>query len=352
MEKLDAIFYSNEDYTITDDLWTPFDLPADSIDGELDEIYYDADGGELSNLIVTLQGKTWCKRGIDDPIFELHTALINSRDAQLWKDAMDEEMANLERNQTYTLYKKQLGEKAIGCRWVFRKKLNLDGTISKYKARLVAKGYLQQFGKDFNETYAPVAKFKSIRLLLAIAAQRNQIVYHDDATSAFLNGFLKERVLMDQPDGYVMKSEDYKWLLRKTLYGLKQSPREWNEVFHKFMIEEGFTQSKNDPCFYLKKDGDCIILVGLYVDDVLSTVNDSKDIQHFRSKLKSRFKCSEGGVLKWCLGMEVIQGDSFISINQDQYVAQKLIEFDDSRKKCKKSHSSRHRFSKAPNCSH
>ena len=73
------------------------------------------------------------------------------------------------------------------------------------------------------------------------------------------------------------------------------------------MIEEGFTQSKNDPCFYLKMDGDFIILVGLYVDDVLSTGNDSKDIQNFRSKLKSRFKYSEGGVLNWCLGMEVIQ---------------------------------------------
>ena len=103
---------------------------------------------------------------------------------------------------------------------------NRKSSIKKKKKKKVAKGYLQQFGKDFNETYALVAKFKSIRLLLAISAQRDQIVYHDDATSAFLNGLLKERVLMDQPDGYVMKGEDYKWVLRKTLYGLKQSPRE------------------------------------------------------------------------------------------------------------------------------
>jgi hypothetical protein len=212
---------------------------------------------------------------------------VASGESKFWREAMDAEMANIERNNTYELKKLNGGEKAIGCRWVFRKKLKPDGTIDKYKARLVAKGYLQQFGKDFNETYAPVAKFKSIRLILAIAANRNQLVYQDDATSAFLNGILKEKVIMEQPDGYKVNFDEYKWLLKKTLYGLKQAPREWNEIFHSFMIESRFIQSQNDPCLYIRNDKESQILVGLYVDDVTTTGSHESKVEDFRKALKA-----------------------------------------------------------------
>ena len=193
---------------------------------------------------------------------------------------------------TYQIKKIKNGEKAIGCRWVFKKKLNKDGTVNKFKARLVAKGYLQRFGTDYNETFAPVAKFKSIRLLLAISAQRSWKVYHDDVTSAFLNGILKEKVLMDQPDGYQQESSLHKWELKKTLYGLKQSPREWNEVIHNFLITEGFIQSKLDPCFYHKKTNSYEIISGIYVDDVHSAGSSDEEVQKFRVSLKRKFKCS------------------------------------------------------------
>jgi len=339
MEKLDDIFYSLEDDSIQDNMWTPFidetdetddgNIPLDAED-ELSEI-------ELCNIVSQLQNKNWWKKRKENPILELHAAMkavidgipatykqaMESEEATHWKAAMDVEMANIKANDTYRLYKTKKDEKAIGCRWVFRKKLKVDGSLEKYKARLVAKGYLQQFGKDYNETYAPVAKFKSIRLLLAIAAQLNQKIYQDDCTSAFLNGILKERVLMDQPDGYEVNSDDYKWLLKKTLYGLKQSPREWNEVFHNFMIEYGFIQSICDPCLYIHSN----LQVGLYVDDIITTGNDETAIQTFRDALKLRFKCSKGGLLTWVLGMEVIQDQFKISINQNQYVEQKLHEF-------------------------
>ena len=347
LERLDDVFYSTEDEAITDGLWLP-DLELDSeLDSELDELYFDAEDApteeELANTVFDLASYEWWKNSDENELFALHAALkavvegipvsykeaMNSEEAPHWKAAMDVEMKNIRDNETYKLYKMKSGEKAIGCRWVFRKKLKADGSLEKYKARLVAKGFLQQFGKDFNETFAPVAKFKSIRLILAIAAHFNQTVFQDDCTSAFLNGVLKEKVLMDQPEGYQVKTRDIKWLLTKTLYGLKQSPREWNEVFHNFMMNYGFVQSKNDPCLYIKFEEARSLLVGLYVDDVISTGTDSNQVQNFRKALKAKFKCSEGGLLKWGLGMEIIQDSTGISINQDQYIASKLLEFDD-----------------------
>ena len=353
MERLPEIFYSTDDNILVDDLWVEGGDKAsnpgegtEGVDSEDDE-FFDADEElseeETSNLISYLITDKWWT---NNPAFseeELYTAYkavvdgvpstfkeaMDSKEKQSWKAAMDVEMNNIRDNDTYQIKKIKNGEKAIGCRWVFKKKLNKDGSVNKFKARLVAKGYLQKYGMDYNETFAPVAKFKSIRLLLAIAAQNGWKVYHDDVTSAFLNGILKETVLMDQPDGYTEKSELHKWELRKTLYGLKQSPREWNEVIHKFLISEGFVQSKCDPCFYHKKTEKYEILSGIYVDDVISTGSDDEEVQKFRKALKSKFKCSEGGLLDWCLGMEVYQDSNGIKISQKQYIAQKLEEFKD-----------------------
>jgi hypothetical protein len=341
MEKLDDIFYSLEDESIQDKLWTPFKDDDDSDPVDTDDFFPDEENNlteiEVSNVVSQLMSEVWWKRLGENPVLELHTALkavvegtpvtyreaMTSSESPFWKAAMDAEILNIKANGTYKEYLTKPGEKAIGCRWVFRKKLKADGSLDKYKARLVAKGYLQQLGKDYNETYAPVAKYKSIRLLLAIAAQFTQKVYQDDCTSAFLNGVLKEKVLMDQPEGYQTNSSDHKWLLLKTLYGLKQSPREWNEVFHVFMLEYGFVQSICDPCLYIRST----LLVGLYVDDIITTGSDEKEIQDFRNALKIKFKCSEGGLLKWALGMEVTQDSFKISMNQNQYVQQKLTEF-------------------------
>jgi hypothetical protein len=241
---------------------------------------------------------------------------------------MNLEMKSIKENGTFLIKTLPEGEKAIGCRWVFKRKMKSDGTIDKYKARLVAKGYSQQYGKDYIETFAPVAKFKSIRTIFALAAIKGWKVYHDDATSAFLNGTLKESVYMDQPKGFSSTNAKEKWLLIKALYGLKQAPREWNSAFDDFMISEGFTKSLCDPCLYFKIMNGSQIIVGIYVDDTITTGANVKDIDDFRLKLKTRFKCSEGGLLNWCLGMEVKQLDGSISLNQTQYLAGKIAEFE------------------------
>jgi hypothetical protein len=249
---------------------------------------------------------------------------INSSDKEKWKEAFKIELENIKRNNTYKLRKTKNGEKAIGCKWVLKIKRKPDGSIDKYKARLVAKGYAQRRGKDYNETFAPVAKFKSIRIMLALAATNNWKVFHDDATSAFLNGTLNETIFMDQPEGFIEKDESFKWDLLKTIYGLKQGPRKWNIVLHDFMVENGFIQCKSDPCLYVKEVEKDKIIVGIYVDDILSTGNSVVLIEDFRSKLKSRFKCSEGGLLKGCLGIEVNQGINGISLSQESYLLKKL----------------------------
>ena len=195
-----------------------------------------------------------------------------------WKEATDAEIENIRRLKTYVIKKLPHGEGAIGCRWVFKKKLKKDGTVEKYKARLVAKGYLQKFGKHYLETFAPVAKFKTLRILMALAASHGLKIYHDDVTTAFLNGSLNETIYMDQPKGYEEGDSNHKWLLLKALYGLKQAPREWNKTCHDFMIRQGFTQSKCDPCLYFRRKLKELVLVAIYVDDIISTGTNDKEI--------------------------------------------------------------------------
>ena len=355
MERLSEIFYAENDDKLSDSLWKPFDDEELDKTEEGEDIFFDADEAldydfddlvseeESANLVNHLLSNKWWTESSDPNMDELYSAYrsvvdgtpttfkeaMESEDKESWKAAMDVEMKNIEQNNTFEIKRLSAGEKAIGCRWVFKKKLKKDGSIDKFKARLVAKGYLQRLGRDYNETFAPVAKFKSIRLVLALAAQNGWKVYHDDVTSAFLNGQLKETVFMDQPDGYDTGVKFEKWKLNKTLYGLKQSPREWNEAIHNFILSEGFSQSQCDPCLYYKRTSDYQVIVDIYVDDVIATGSNDAEVQNFRAKLKSKFKCSEGGLLDWSLGMEVVQHENGISLNQKQYVLQKLDEFND-----------------------
>jgi len=353
-ESLDEKFYSTETEPVGLD--TDFQPTESEIDEY--ETFHDANdefddpGAELTEPeqiahIASLLNETWWLMG-HDPLKELHyaykattegtptsyTEAMSSPEAKLWQEAMDVEINALKENHTYDIIASNLADKVLKNRWVFKRKLNKDGSVARYKARLVAKGFLQRHGKDYFETFAPVAKAKSIRLL-AIAAMRKQKVFHDDATSAFLNGILKERVVMEPAEGYTTQDErpdidsrNFKWLLLKSLYGLKQAPREWNEVLHKFLLDYGFCQSKRDPCIYIKGKGQSQILLGVYVDDLISTGKDVNEVQAFRDSFKRRFKCSEGEELKWCLGLEVNQTDKGIYISQASYINQKLVEFE------------------------
>jgi hypothetical protein len=138
-----------------------------------------------------------------------------------WMQAMDEEMASIEKNKTWELVDPPEDKTVIGLKWVYKTKYKEDGTIQKHKARLVAKGYSQKPGVDFNETFAPVARMETIRIVLALAAQLELPVYQLDVKSAFLNGELQEEVYVEQPEGYIVEGkEDKVYRLKKALYGL------------------------------------------------------------------------------------------------------------------------------------
>lgn len=154
---------------------------------------------------------------------------------------MQEEIFSINKNNTWMLCDLPTGKKAIGLKWIFKIKHDSNGEIQKHKARLVVKGYSQRAGIDFKETFAPVARFETVRIFLALAAQRHWTVHQFDVKSAFLNGELNEEVYVEQPAGFTIKGfEDKVYQLRKALYGLKQAPRAWYSRIDKYFITLGF----------------------------------------------------------------------------------------------------------------
>ncbi len=148
-------------------------------------------------------------------------------------------------------------------------KYGSNGQVERYKGRLVAKGYSQMYGIDYDDTFSPVIRFSSIRTLLAFAVQHEMLIHQMDVVTAFLNGRLDEEIYMQQPEGYIKAGEEHLVCkLKKSLYGLKQSPRCWNREFHDYMMKIGFKQTEADPCIYINSK-DLFAIVGVYVDDLI-----------------------------------------------------------------------------------
>ena len=164
---------------------------------------------------------------------------------------MQEELNQFERNQVWELVPRPKDQTIIGTKWVFRNKVDDHGTIVRNKVRLVAKGYNQEEGIDYDETYAPVARLESIRMLLAFACYKNFMLYQMDVKSAFLNGFIMEEVYVEQPQGFLNKAyPNFVFKLKKVLYGLKQAPRAWYDRLKTFLITKGFSMGKVDIALF------------------------------------------------------------------------------------------------------
>jgi len=170
-----------------------------------------------------------------------------------WRAAMHEEIESIYKNHTWDLVELSEGKTPIGCKWLYKPKINADGSIEKFKATLVAKGYSQQEGIDFDGTFAPVAKLNTIKMLISLATKHKWQLHQLDVKSAFLNGELKEEIYLVQPPGFVKKGQEHLVCkLNKALYGLKQAPRSWYEKIDSFFIQHGFRRSLNDPNLYIK----------------------------------------------------------------------------------------------------
>lgn len=193
---------------------------------------------------------------------------LKRMDAHLWREAMDEEMKQHMENMTWEVVKLPRGEKLIGSGWVFKVKRNSDGTVERYKARLVAKGYSQRPGYDYVEVFAPTYRPTSLRLLLALCAIKDFHLRSVDISQAFTNGDLEETIYMRQPQGYEVGGKDYVCKLLKSLYGLKQAARCWNQKLHEVFVKMGFARIESDRSVYVYTREEVKIIVPVYIDDI------------------------------------------------------------------------------------
>jgi hypothetical protein len=186
-----------------------------------------------------------------------------------WENAIEEEWNSLLQRKVFVFTTLPKDKTAIGCKWVFKIKRNADGSIERYKARLVAKGYGQKYQVDYEETFAPVVKYVTIRSIIGMAVANNWKIQQMDVKTAFLYGNLEENIYMQIPEGKEnMKNGDC-LLLKKSIYGLKQASRVWNQTFNEFAVSIGFKISEYDSCAFIKKSEDVFLIMLLYVDDML-----------------------------------------------------------------------------------
>jgi hypothetical protein len=212
---------------------------------------------------------------------------------------MIKEMETLDKKEAWDLVELSTRINPIGNKWVFKKKLNVKGKVEKDKARLVAKGYSQVEGIDFGEIFSHVAKLISIRYLLSVAIAFYFEVERMDAKMTFLHGDPKEEIYMKQPKGFAMKGKkELVCKMKKSLYGLKRSPKTWYQNFYTYMLGLGFTRSKVDHCVYFKFIGDHLIYLVLYVDDMLLIGNNKELISDVKTQLFFKFDMKD--LATWC----------------------------------------------------
>ncbi|KAM2907141.1 hypothetical protein COP2_046811 [Malus domestica] len=241
-----------------------------------------------------------------------------------WRDAMKTEIAALQANGTWSLVSLPPHKRPIGCKWVYKVKLKADGTVECYKARLVAKGYSQVEGVDYRETFAPVAKMVTVRVLLSAASLRGWHLHQLDVNNAFLNGDLDEEAFMSLPPGFGRKDEHRVCQLHKSLYGLKQASRQWFIKLSTALKAAGFQQSRSDYSLFVRRRQDNFLVLLVYVDDVILAGNNLEDIENTKLFLANQFKLKDLGQLKYFLGIEVARSRHGISLSQRKYALEIL----------------------------
>jgi hypothetical protein len=205
---------------------------------------------------------------------------------------------------------------------VFKKKLRPVGTIERYKAKLVAKGYTQKEGENFFDTYSPVARLTTIRVLLSLAASYGLIVHQMDVKTTFLNGELEEEIYMDQPDRFVANGQEGKVCkLLKSLYGLKQATKQWHEKFDRTLTSASFVVNEADKYVYYRYGKGEGVILCLYVDDILIFGSSLKVIEEVKEFLSNNFEMKDLGETDIILNIKLLrEGDGGVTLLQSHYV--------------------------------
>ena len=256
-----------------------------------------------------------------------YTEVSKSKERDRWWEAMNSEYTSLIGLGTWELVQKRPGDTVIGSMWAFKIKELADGSIDKYKARLVARGDQQKEG-SYSEIFAPVIKFVTLRILLAIACVNDWDLQQVDIGNAYCNSEVtNEEILMHQPAGfkqYGPNGEELVCRLAKSLYGLKEAGRLWNSMLNNWLTQSKWKlhRCRSDHCLYYRNYKGKILMVGVYVDDLVITGNCPKLIREFKTDIGNRFKISDLGDLKWILGMEVVRDRKArrLTLHQRKYI--------------------------------
>jgi len=245
-------------------------------------------------------------------------AALASDQAEQWQRAMDEEMASLLANRTWTLEQTPPGVNPIPVKWVYKLKRDSIGNIERFKARLVAKGFRQREGIDYEEVFAPVSKYATLRAVLAMAAAQDLEIHQLDIKTAFLNGELEEEVYTAQPPGYEEGGADLSCHLHKALYGLKQAPRAWHQRLKADLEEMGFVESEADAGLFTLSTGSASLYLLVYVDDLMLVTSDTALLTEIKNKIMAKYDARDLGEATFFLGMDILRDRSARTIKLAQ----------------------------------
>lgn len=239
-----------------------------------------------------------------------------------WTQAMRHEYDALMKNNTWTLVPESEAANLVGCKWIFRTKYKADGSIERLKARLVAKGFHQRPGLDYSDTFSPVVKAPTVRLIMTIAITQRWPLRQLDINNAFLQGKLSEDVFMQQPPGFVDPTlPNHVCKLKKAIYGLKQAPRAWYIELRNYLLGVGFINTISDSSLFIFNGSQHIIYLLVYVDDIIVTGSNEDMVTRFISTLAARFSLKDLGMLSYFLGVEVLSQPSGIFLSQRKYIS-------------------------------
>ncbi len=249
-----------------------------------------------------------------------------------WIKATNEEFQAMMSNDVWDLVELPPHRKALKSKWVWKIKYAHDGTLERFKARLVIKGYLQIAGVDFVDTFAPVLRLESLRVLCALIAILDLDTIQLDIKTAFLNGDLEEEIYMVQPERYQVEGKTHLVCkLKKALYGLKQAPRQWHKKLHKFLIQLGFKQCHKEQCIYVftDKKTNTIIYLAVYVDDIVIAGKNKQTMNKIKMQIQEKFEVSDKGELTYLLGIKIDRDRSTktLRMNQAKFVNDLLVKF-------------------------
>lgn len=254
---------------------------------------------------------------------------LQSPDSSQWRLAMDDEIASLAANNTWTLQPVPHGVKPIPVKWVFKEKRDASGSIERHKARLVVKGFHQREGIDYDDVFAPVSKYSTLRTLLAIAADQDLEIHQLDIKTAFLNGNLDEDVYIQQPPGYDNHNPHLACKLNKALYGLKQASRAWHRTLKTKIESMGFNESTADPGLFIKPSSSSPAYLLIYVDDILVITGSTSALSSIKTQIATAFDIRDLGPAAFFLGIDIIRDRTTktIKLTQTRHTTDLLSKF-------------------------